>query len=852
MKQKTGKLTVITVLLLTVCIAAGAMGLPRLLGESFSIPEAAEPALSDTALWVGMDELPLEISRVESLEDALDDTEPPKLSAREREKAEKEALRQLLIFVRENRIETLYWQVADEEDYSRLELLCKAAEGSPAIWAAVKGDYAPAKKLKYEPAGLALWGDGLTAEKLRNKLSGLGESGLPLALRWDAELAGEELTELVQKNNLTRLLPVLPEVAGREYIARSESWQNTGAEVTPVVTALQGGVTGSQLFYNARNGKAAGFVLANYGEISDNTAARGLLLSYADAAQTRPLTAVSLEYAKELHIGYPANNALVYTAQVFIMGTSDPTKPLTMDGKEVERTGEGGCFGVSVSLAYGKNYFTFRNGEDSLTLTIRRGSGTGDGTTSTLTSRFPTSDAAVWAGQELTFRCVAPSGSKVTAVIHGQTVTMQQTAATAKNGIAATYKGTYQVPADLLEGELQDWGPVKYTMVWGGKTTSYESAGRLYAAGKNTTPAVLANTENVSLLTDYTDDSTFIATYHRGAKIPMVGCFQYNGTIFYEVAGGYISSDRATVAPTPAAEAAIGAVSSVTEGRLTTITLPCGSYPAASAKREGALLTIYLENTALPESTEGIAAPMIKEARWEETEGGVNLLLTLNEESYWGYDLQYTEEGDLLLSLKEPPKLSATPGKPLEGITVMVDPGHGNKDCGAYGAAGLYGPAEAELNLAVSLAVRDRLEQMGATVIMTRETDDRETPKIVLDERVRMAVDAKPDFFLSIHHNSTGLTRYVSADWTVSYYCEDDSETYAANLAAAVTGATDRDTKGEEWGYYYVTRLGFCPAVLFEVGFIPNPEQYEACADWETICETASGLAEGLLRSVPR
>ena len=66
----------------------------------------------------------------------------------------------------------------------------------------------------------------------------------------------------------------------------------------------------------------------------------------------------------------------------------------------------------------------------------------------------------------------------------------------------------------------------------------------------------------------------------------------------------------------------------------------------------------------------------------------------------------------------------------------------------------------------------------------------------MLDERVRMAVDAKPDFFLSIHHNSTGLTKYVSADWTVSYYCEDDSETYAANLAAAVTGATDRDTKG--------------------------------------------------------
>ena len=39
---------------------------------------------------------------------------------------------------------------------------------------------------------------------------------------------------------------------------------------------------------------------------------------------------------------------------------------------------------------------------------------------------------------------------------------------------------------------------------------------------------------------------------------------------------------------------------------------------------------------------------------------------------------------------------------------------------------------------------------------------------------------------------------------------------------------------------------------LVAKAFIPNPEQYEACADWETICETASGLAEGLLQSVPR
>ena len=518
MKQKTGKLTVLTVLLLTVCIAAGALLLPRLLGEAMTLPEAAAPALPGTALWVGMDELPLAISAEKASTDAVN---PPQLSAREREKAEKEALRDLLIIARENRIETLYWQVAGEEDHDRLQTLCRAAGGTPAVWAAVTGGE-PLPQWRTPPAGVVLQGDGLTAQEIQTRLTGLAESGLPLALRCDATLTGEEFAGMVRQNGLVRLLPVLPETAGKSYAAMAENWQNTGAEVTPVITRLQSGVTGSQLFYNGRNGKAAGFVLGNYPEIAADTAARGLLLSYTDAALTEPLTAVSLEYAKELHIGYPDQNATITTAKVFIMGTSDPDQPLTMDGEPVERTGENGCFGVEAKLYYGKNYFVFRNGDKTLTLNLRRTDAGGDGTTSTLTSRFPTGDAAVWAGQELTFRCVAPSGSKVTAVINGQTVTMQQAVVTAKNGIAAVYKGVYNVPENLPEGEILDWGPVKYTLTWNGKTKSFDSVGRLYAAGKNTTPAVFADTENVSLLADYTDDSTILATYHLGARIPMV------------------------------------------------------------------------------------------------------------------------------------------------------------------------------------------------------------------------------------------------------------------------------------------------------------------------------------------
>ncbi|MFR3992460.1 MAG: hypothetical protein ACLTY5_08075 [Angelakisella sp.] len=55
-------------LLLTVCIAAGAMGLPRLLGESFSIPEAAEPRCPVPRCGSAWTSCRLVISRVESLD----------------------------------------------------------------------------------------------------------------------------------------------------------------------------------------------------------------------------------------------------------------------------------------------------------------------------------------------------------------------------------------------------------------------------------------------------------------------------------------------------------------------------------------------------------------------------------------------------------------------------------------------------------------------------------------------------------------------------------------------------------------------------------------------------------------
>ena len=579
-------------------------------------------------------------------------------------------------------------------------------------------------------------------------------------------------------------------------------------------------------------------------------------MSFAGAPAQTFVETVDLSCKQILQIGYPDNGLSTPYSTIYIMGISDPNEPLTLNGNEVERKGTLGCFGVQVSLAMGSNTFTFRQGDESATVTVKRYSTSIAGTISVVTagSRFPVSNAAVLAGDTLEFRCVAPAGASVTATINGTAVPMQQKEKGVKKGIAAVYEGSFDVPASLDANSMNDLGQVTYTLTNDGKETSYRSEGHLYAAGSNIKPMVLATTENLSVITDYTDDSTITGTLHLGARIATTGCVQYNGVIYYKVQGGYVCAARCELmTDVQPSESNVTKITSGTEGRLTNITFSCGTYPSVTVERQEDKLLLHLLNTTLPEELSGISCPLISSAENTEEEGGRLLTLHIADPTrFWGYDTQYNERGDLVLTLVEAPTLSSTPGKPLEGVTVMVDPGHGNSDCGALGTPGATaGPTESELNLAVGLALQQRLEQLGATVQMVRTTDDPNTQKVVLDERVHMAVNGRPDIFLSIHHNSTALVKDVTADWMEAYYYDNISLPFAASLRENMMAATGRSCAEPEWGYYYVTRLSFCPAVLFEVGYLPNPTQYETCCDSLTVYRSACAMADAIVASIP-
>lgn len=284
------------------------------------------------------------------------------------------------------------------------------------------------------------------------------------------------------------------------------------------------------------------------------------------------------------------------------------------------------------------------------------------------------------------------------------------------------------------------------------------------------------------------------------------------------------------------------------------LSLEGGGSPAAYVAYDQAAsqlnLTFYSTGITLPE---GFSSRLVSGASLSQNEdGSVTLSLAVND--IWGYSIEYPEGGTRIF-LKDPPRRSADPAKPLAGVRIMLDAGHGGTDIGAPGLAGegSGGPNEKHLNLALTQCIAYRLRQLGATVLYTREDDSA----LSLDERLAMQIEQKPDFFISVHHNSVELNADRSEVKGVeSYYFHPysipPSGAFAQNLAERVSAATGRTLrKDAEWTYFYVTRTTVCPSVLFEFGFVINPWEFEDIASAEGMYASAFAVADAVMDTLP-
>lgn len=180
------------------------------------------------------------------------------------------------------------------------------------------------------------------------------------------------------------------------------------------------------------------------------------------------------------------------------------------------------------------------------------------------------------------------------------------------------------------------------------------------------------------------------------------------------------------------------------------------------------------------------------------------------------------------------------------GKVIVIDPGHNfGGDDGAYATHNGVTYVERDLNMQVAEKLKVKLEAKGYTVIMTRNSSDRETLSAgqSLANRVNIANNSGADLFVSLHHNASssssanGVEVYYSSraqdasfGGAYSDYKLSTSMSLASSIVSAISSSTGAVNRGARDSNFFVCRNTAIPSVLIEFGFLTNPTEAQKVA----------------------
>ena len=192
-----------------------------------------------------------------------------------------------------------------------------------------------------------------------------------------------------------------------------------------------------------------------------------------------------------------------------------------------------------------------------------------------------------------------------------------------------------------------------------------------------------------------------------------------------------------------------------------------------------------------------------------------------------------------------------------KNICVAIDAGHqrrGNSEKEPIGpgsstykakvASGTCGVAtginEYELNLAVSLKVRDILEERGYDVYMIRETHD---VNISNSERAKLAAQNGADILVRVHANGDsnqfGYGALTMAPSSRNTYLSGDVVSKSQKLSQKMIAAFCKDTGAKNRDVIYTDSMSginwsTIPVTIIELGFMSNPSEDRLMATEDT------------------
>lgn len=567
--------------------------------------------------------------------------------------------------------------------------------------------------------------------------------------------------------------------------------------------------------------------------------------------------------AQPLFVAYPPANHKTIADRIFLIGTAPPTGQVSVNGNQISRTAAG-HFAPTFPLQLGENVFSLRYENQLVKIQVTRQSNQPEvpaGLAFAKDSLMPKVDVASLPGEYICFGAIAPANATVLVKLAGATIPLKARSQVElpdnksvllgenfpiKKGGSEQYQGCAKTPADsLLENSKKvDLGVPLFELTINNQTIGQQGTSKISILSPAELEIAEVTSEAGVARTGASTDFSRMTPLPKGTRATVTG--REGEWIRLDYGAWIKASEVRIVKDAVPVRSIIRSARSRQVSGWTEVLFPL-EIPVPVTVQEGEktfTLTLY-NTTAQTDIIRLDDDPVISRLAWQQILPlQVQYTFNLKSAQHWGYKLRY-DGTTLVLSLKHPPvrsgKMPDPQEKPLSGIKILIDAGHGGpEDSGGVGPTGYR---EKTVALIVSKLVRSELVNRGANVVMTRVED----VDLDLPPRVEMIQKEEPAIAISIHYNALPdngdaiNTKGVGAFWF-----HPQAHSLGMFLHNYLVAKLNRPSYGVFWNNLAMTRSAVAPSVLMELGFMINPEEFEWIVNPTQQQKLAEAIAQGI------
>lgn len=549
-----------------------------------------------------------------------------------------------------------------------------------------------------------------------------------------------------------------------------------------------------------------------------------------------------------VYIESPVNGTTLSSDNTYLIGKCDPKYPLYFEGKPVSYT-KSGYFSIYVGLKNGSNTFVLTQNGLDYSHKVNKSTASGDSYASmssfVISSTSPCENSMYRAGDTINLSVTAPAGSKVTATFENKEYVLSPTINPPKNStyMKEIYVGSIKLNSNYQDNTITDCGSIDFKAVLGGNST-VKSSGNIQVAGANAYAYVEVINDDSEMKTAvnswYYDDYTPTTVGMRDCALRLTDGF-------YQLRmGAFVSADNVKLINDTVPLSKIGKARFEISSKSTQFIITSTQNVPANGHISNGIFYLTLYNVdGSSASFDGLSKdnPLFSSVSisYNEKEHSISYALQLRAlENYYGFDYKYSKNA-VVFTFRNPELISML-GKALEGKTIILDAGHGGNDIGASGPDMII--HEADLNYSIACAAKEKLEDLGATVLLTRGEDET----LALMDRVSLISMIEPDICISIHQNSADYSADIrKIHGLVGLYYAYSGNMLCSEISDAVSFNTSRIKRNVTTQRLAMTRNEEFPSCLIEVGFMTSPEEVEQLIGGNGIERAACGIADGVM-----